>query len=269
MNTIIKDTANILIETTKNNPMFLHIDAIGFFHFGENRGKNFKEIINNKIKIFNQVLLEVEEGGGNIIVPVFSYSITNGDIFDVAHSPSQVGGATEFLRKRNIKRRTKDPIFSYLLFTKNEDLKDDLRIKEFNTFGENSLIDKVFKINGTIGSIGNVLWHPTEAHYLEKKLNVAYRHDKKFKGKIRDVNNKELDIETVFYCRDLSLNKIANFKPLEKEMYKKNLVYQISSHGLNIDYIYMHHVLDVMKKKISENHFYFCKDDEHQYQTNI
>ena len=120
---LVEKTAQKLYELTKDRPMFLHIDAIGFFHYGENNGNNIQEIIDNKLLLFNEALNLAQDLGANILIPTFSYSIENGKLnYDVTKSPSEVGAATEFFRKLNLDKRTKDPIFSYLLFSNNEEL---------------------------------------------------------------------------------------------------------------------------------------------------
>jgi len=267
---LIEQTAQKLYELTKDRPMFLHMDAIGFFHYGENIGNNIKEIIDNKLLLFNDALNLAQDLGANILIPTFSYSIENGKLnYDVISSPSEVGAATEFFRKLNPEKRTKDPIFSYLLFSNNEDLKEDLKVKDFNTFGENSIIDKVYKMNGFIGSIGNVMWHPTEAHYLEKKLNVDYRYDKKFIGIIQDIDNTNINIRTIFYCRNLNYNRIADFKPFEQYLYANYQLSMIKINDFKIEYIEFKKMFKLMLRKYKEDKLYFTKEDIKEYKINI
>jgi len=253
---LVEKTAQKLYELTKDRPMFLHIDAIGFFHYGENNGNNIKEIIDNKLLLFNEALNLAQDLGANILIPTFSYSIDGGKLnYDVRKSPSEVGAATEFFRKLNLDKRTKDPIFSYLLFSNNKDLKEDLKVKNFNTFGKDSIIDKVYKMDGFIGSIGNVLWHTTEAHYIEKKLQVSYRFDKKFIGKIKDIDGTISFIETTFFCRNLDLDRVADFKSLEQSLYKINIA------DFVIEYINFVAIHNFMEEKIANNPFYFTKEE--------
>src|SRR5262245_134341 len=52
---------------------------------------------------------------GVLALPTFTYSFTRGEAFDVAHSPSTVGGLGEHFRTRDGVRRTPEPIFSTAL----------------------------------------------------------------------------------------------------------------------------------------------------------
>ena len=98
---LVESVATILAEATCDKPMFLHIDAIGLLHFGENIGNDLEEIIKNKLVSFSKALVLAESYGANVIIPSFSYSLAERDIYNVSNSQSKVGAATEFLRKIN------------------------------------------------------------------------------------------------------------------------------------------------------------------------
>jgi len=259
---LIEETAQKLYELTKDRPMFLHMDAIGFFNFGENEGQNIEEIIDNKLKKFNEALLLAQDLGANILIPTFSYSIENGKLnYDVVNSKSEVGAATEFFRKLNIEKRTNDPLFSYLLFSNNKELREDLKIKNFDTFGEGSIIDKVFKMDGFIASIGDVIWRTTEAHYLEKKIKVPYRFDKNFEGTIVDINKNTYNIKTIFFCRDLNINLQADFKPIINSLRDKKMVQQCNIQNFNIEFFSIKSLYKIMKIKFEKEPLYFIREE--------
>lgn len=256
---LVENLSQILYEKTKERPLILHMDAIGLFRFGVNQGRNIEEIINNKLSLFCEVLLRSEEKGANILIPTFSYTITKGEVFDVLHTPSEVGAGTEHIRKQFPHKRTFDPIFSYLVFSKNERLHQDFKIKDFDTFGKNSLLGTVFDMNGWIGSIGDVLWRTTEAHFIEQNLNVAYRFNKLFTGKIRDRDGYENSVESIFFCRDLSIERQANFKPIVKEMQKNNFVKNWCLDDFCIEVIAMQELDKMMRLKYKEDQSFFTK----------
>jgi aminoglycoside 3-N-acetyltransferase len=260
----VNDISKRLAELTVEKPIFIHLDAIALMPLGENKGTDINDIISYKLNVFNEILNYTEELGGNVIIPTFSYSATDGTIYDVKNSESKVGRGTDFLRKKNYKKRTKDPIFSYLIFSKKDIFSDEMDIKEFNSFGKGSIIDKVFKMNGYVGSIGNVLWRITEFHYLEKKLGVKYRFDKKFKAKIKDLDNKIYDTSVIFFCRDLTNGKIAFFKPLINELKKRNIINRININGLMLDFILFKDVYKVMKELyyLVDKEFFLIDEEE-------
>jgi len=258
---IVERTALFLYEKTKSRPLILHIDAIGFFKFGENKGQTIEDIINNKLEKFCEVLIKAEELGANIIIPTFSYSITSGVKFDLLNTKSEVGSATEYIRKKFPDKRTYDPIFSYLVFSKKISLQKDFEVKNFDSFGYNSLIERVFNMDGSIGSIGDVLWRTTEAHYIEKKLGVNYRFDKEFKGIVIDKEAIEHFVTSIFFCRDLNLNLETNFKPIINDLRTDGLVEEWCINEFCIEVLSIKKLAAKMKKKYQENKLYFTKED--------
>lgn len=257
---LVDEIANILYIKTKNNPIFLHIDAIGFLNLGKHIGNSVNEILDNKMNLFNDALNKAEEMGANVLIPSFTYSITDSKIYDMKKSASQVGAATEYFRKKNLEKRTADPIFSYTVFSKNKILQDNI-IKDYETFGETGLISKVFDMDGYIGSIGDVLWRTTEAHYLEKKLNVRYRFDKQFSGQVIDLNCDLHNVVSMFFCRDFKFKKATNFKPLINDMRDLGLVEKWNAGDFFIESVKIKDLFTVMKQKIEIDEFYFCRDD--------
>ena len=58
------------------------------------------------------VLEEILGEDGTLVVPTFNYSFTQGDVFDIRHSPSSVCVISEYFRNRTGVVRSSDPIFS-------------------------------------------------------------------------------------------------------------------------------------------------------------
>jgi aminoglycoside N3'-acetyltransferase len=257
---MINETAKYLAELTCEKPLFIHLDGVALLSLG---GKErVKNMMDYKLNIFNEILNKVEELGGNIIIPAFSYSATANEIYDIKNSPSKVGYTSDFLRKLNYNKRSKDAIFSYLIFSKNKIFIDEFKIKEFNSFGEGSIIDKVFKMDGYVGAIGDVLPKTTEFHYLEKKIGVYYRFDKKFDAKIKDLDGKIYENKVVFFCRKLELKKIAFFNPIIDKLKEKNLIKKLKINGLNLDYLSLNDAYEIMQKLYKIDKDSFLKDIE-------
>jgi aminoglycoside 3-N-acetyltransferase len=252
--------AKLLAEKTAENPIFLHIDSIGLLNFGEHIGKTINEILENKLKKLSFTLNETEKLGGNILVPAFSYSTTSGELFDLENTPSDVGAGMEFLRKENRDKRSADPIFSYTVFSKNEVLRDR-EVRDYETFGENDIISKVFEMDGYIGGIGGVLKRMTEAHFLERKLKVPYRFDKDFFGEVRKYGEIQ-KVKHRYFCRDFSYKKATDFAPLLENARRKGIVEVWEKDGIQIEAVKMRNLFELMKEKIEIDTFYFCRDED-------
>ena len=190
-------------DLTSKSPMALHLNPSGLIRLG-----NCNE---NRFERFRQFLFSIESLGGNILIPTFSYSFVKEEsVFDMKKTPSILENISENLRKLNPEKRTCDPMFSYLMYGKFFDERHK-KVHDYNTFGEGGLIDDLFKSNGYLSSVGGVLEHLTELHYIENILGVNYRQNKKFYGNTIDINGLKHKQISTFYCRDLSSDYISSF----------------------------------------------------------
>ena len=101
-------TISTVANKTKNNPLIMHINLIGLFRLGHNNEERFNK--------FNIILNDIQNSGGNIAIPTYSYSYAQNKLYDMKNTPSKLGVVSEYLRKKNVLKRTIDPNFSYLLF---------------------------------------------------------------------------------------------------------------------------------------------------------
>lgn len=153
--------------------IFCHSN-LGFF------GKANK--INNSrslCKLFFDTIMSIIGAKGTLIVPTFTYSFFKKKNFHY-NSPSDTGIFSEYIRNLKDSLRSSDPNFSVTAIGKNKIFFTDTTTN--NTYGKNSFFDKFHKLNGKILDL-NFLGS-TIIHYYERKLNVNYRFDKKFHGKI-------------------------------------------------------------------------------------
>ncbi len=96
--------------------------------------KNDKIIIHSNLACINQFLLTDKNDcanfffeflkkyigkKGSIIIPTYNYDFTKKKKFNHKFTKSQVGFFGNYLLKKHYKRRTRDPIFSHLIFGRN------------------------------------------------------------------------------------------------------------------------------------------------------
>jgi aminoglycoside 3-N-acetyltransferase len=122
-----------------------------------------------------------------LCVPTFTFSFCNGVDFDVVNSKSKMGVLNEYIRKLPNATRSIDPLMSAALIGEDLDLVTGIgkeSIGENSTFAKLHTRDDVkFLFLGT--KVGDCF---TYMHYMEKFLNVEYRYDRDFKGKITDLS---------------------------------------------------------------------------------
>ena len=237
---------------TKDRPMALHVSPIGLIRLGVNNDKRFNRL--------NQFLNEVHKHNGNIALPTFSYSYVNNEIYNMQNTCSRLDVVSEYLRKKNKLKRTADPNFSYLLFGNNFS-NEHFKVQNYNSFGNNSLIDELYTKDGYLGAIGGILEHLTEIHYLERRIKVHYRSDKIFEGVTIDRNKDQKTTSVEYFCRFLDSDYVPSFAKLKQDLRKYNIVkkWHIEKYNLRIEVVKFKDVLSLIKDKIKDNPEYLLK----------
>ena len=207
---VFEDIVKAISESGIKNGdvLMVHADLARFGKLGEITDK--KEFAN----VFIDAFLKVIGKKGTLIVPTFTYSFCNNEIYDPGNTPSAVGLFTEELRKRKDAFRSIHPIFSVAAIGKMaKELTSNL---SKNSFGEGSVYDKLLKVKNSKYVIFGVDYFAcTQIHYIEEMLKAPYRYVKKFKGKIKN-KNKEYRDEYEFYVRPLDKSAVPDFDKIEK-----------------------------------------------------
>lgn len=162
--------------------LFIHSDVV----FGRvPQGFNRKEYLST----LYTVLMEL---GVQIIVPTFTYSFCNHEIYDVRKSRTSMGALSEYIRKQDGRYRTLDPLLSLSV---PEKLKDKFSSISSHSLGKGSGLDTLHSLDGVkflfLGAKQGECF--TYVHYVEKMLDVPYRYDQGFTGTVIDYegNSKE------------------------------------------------------------------------------
>ena len=150
--------------------------------------------------------------GGTLVVPTFTYSFPNKEIFDVENSASNMGVFAEWVRRHRGARRSADPCYSVAaLGAWAEEL---TQAAPDNSFGPDSFFDRFHKVGGKILNL-NFDAGSTLIHYVERQLRVPYRFDKTFHGTIRE-QGRERGATSVIWVRYLSDDALAAaFEPFD------------------------------------------------------
>ena len=158
--------------------------------FGFYRDKKGRIDLALKPEILYNSLQEIIGDGGTIIVPTFSYSWTNGKIYDRGNSPSTVGTFSEYVRRLKFSIRSKHPLLSICAIGSKA---DEFASKVDNTsYGRESPFGKMHEYNVKQLMVGVEVC--AFKNYVERDIGAASRYSKLFKGRISDQGNKYVDV---------------------------------------------------------------------------
>lgn len=168
------------IGTQECDALFIHSDIM----FGKTvEGFNRKEYLDTLYDVFREL------GVKYLIAPVFTYSFCNHEDYDVKKSRTSMGSFNEYIRKKDGRYRTLDPLLSLSV---PEELKYRFQKLGVHSLGENSGLDVIHNMGNVkflfFGArMGNCF---TYVHYVEKMLDVPYRFDMPFSGNVIDEDGK-------------------------------------------------------------------------------
>jgi len=221
MENLIKEFKKLEKVLSKNCTIYIELDLVGLKEFFIKYGSE---------KILNFFFLQLKKlvgKNGNIIIPSFTYSWGSdkkNKIFDINNTLPTTGAFPNFLfkKKREI-CRTRDPMFSFLIYGKN---KNYLKRIAKNSFGKKSLFEKINNKNCYLISFGLNRFDPTFVHYVEeyfdeniKKIN--YRFLKKYKGFYKS-NNIMAKGEFFCFSRSFKHNRIYTENNIKRILRKHN-----------------------------------------------
>ena len=186
------------VGVSKGDNIFIYSN-IGFF--GKLKGATNK---GDYYQIFKKAIFEVIGESGTLVVPTFSYSFCWSNSFDKDKTPSVCGALSEMVRKDPQSLRSGDANFS--IATIGENAEYFTKDAPEHSFGPNSFWERFLERRGKFCNF-NFDSASTFVHYVEKHLNVSYRHDKPFPGTFI-ANGKEQ--KGVFYHFVYDLNKPYN-----------------------------------------------------------
>lgn len=196
---------------------------------------------------------------GTLVVPTFTYSFCNGEVYDPEHTASTCGMFTEMVRKLPNAARSNDPIFSVCAVGKMA--KELTRDVSDECFGPDSFWDRLLRHRGLICNL-NFDAGSTFVHYVEKCLGVPYRFDKAFSGAVRHagiIRNKTV----TYFCRDLDDPRcVPAFEAFDSLARKKGLVRSASVGRGAVVTISAENVYNLVRQTLPTRPFLLTEGDE-------
>lgn len=192
------------------------------------RQNHWKFDINHLI----DALMELVGKEGTLLIRCFNWDFCHGKGFDIRTSPSRVGSLGNYALKRSEFVRTKNPMYSWMVWGKYAN--DLAAMDNKQAFGKDSPWDFLYNNNGKLFVIGKAEQTGfTYIHHIEERENMPYRFSKIFSGNYTDSNGYTTLKEYSMYVRYLDYDMYEDLFPeLIDELYMKGSVSKKEFYGL-------------------------------------
>jgi len=214
----IKDYLN-LIKIKKGDKILLSSDILKILI--KNR-ENRNSIDPNTII---DLLIKKIGKNGTLLVPTYNWDFCKGNDFHYYKTKSQSGSLGNICLKRKDFKRSKNPIYSFAVFGK--DQKKICELNHNSCFGLDSPFGYLIENKGKNIFIGIDYKDAfTFDHVAEEMAQVEYRYFKEFKGIYQDkYEEKKLEIYKM-YVRKINLVKSTKIDASFDEILIKNNIYE-------------------------------------------
>lgn len=202
---------------------------------------------------FIDALCEAVGKEGTVLIRTFSWDFCHGRGWDYRKSRSQVGALGNFALKRNDFKRTRHPIYSWMVWGKMQGT--FCRLDNRESFSEDSVFAWEYKnpshmiILGDPNTTGITIYH-----YVEEHVGVPYRYIKNFEDIYVDENGQKEKRTYSMYVRsyelEVSETHVSPYFPVLKEIGALEENYFLGIRATNID---IPKACQVFEKDIREN----------------
>lgn len=192
---------------------------------------------------------------GTIIMPTFSYSFCNNEVFDINNTRSTVGVLTEYFRQQPDTSRTGHPIFSVGIWGKHQQQLLDVGP---DSFDRDSIFGKLEDIHAKVLFFGAPFLACTHIHYAEQMREVPYRYVKTFTGTFRDGDDSH-EATCTYLVRNLEMNVVYDLSSFEKHLRQKGMLKEASVGSGKMLSIDMVDLSEQGHKMMDKNIFCFLK----------
>ncbi len=194
--------------------LFIHSDiAFGMLERGIRR-KELLQILHEQVCAL---------GVKNLIIPTFTYSFPNNEDYSILDSKTSMGAYNEFVRKLDNRYRTDDPLLSVSVPLALKNLFSNI---SNHSLGEGSALDIVHHMDGIkflfLGAEMADCF--TYVHYVEKMMNVPYRFDMGFSGKVIYEDGTIKDRTQYIHTQCYGVTLPPKYDYFEKQMESKGFL---------------------------------------------
>ena len=198
---------------------------------------------------------------GTVVVPTFTYSATQGEVFDINRTPSAVGLFSEAFRNTEGVVRSSHPIFSVAVFGRHKERFMSASLTD--CFGAETIFDILDQCNAQLLCIGCSLNRLTFAHHVEQRCEVSYRYFKDFKGKVLS-DGTEISITTRYFVGNLDIDYALNLSALRKNASDSGALKSCSLGRFPMSAISTHDFADITARLLRENPYAIINEGCHR-----
>lgn len=197
-------------------------------------------------------LFELVGKEGTLVFPTFNWDFCSGHTFDWRKTEGKVGHLGNAALKRKDFKRTKHPLYSFVVKGKYQEELCSLNNKD--SFGIDSPFAFFDKHHAKSLLFGIGLQEGfTFAHYAEQIGGAPYRYIKNFTATYIDENGAEEEKTYSMFVRRLDLDVVADLSKLELLLIKEKVAKRIVVNDIPYTIIDMHSSLPLIVNDIKNN----------------
>lgn len=188
--------------------------------------------------------------------PAFNYDFTKTRIFDYENDPVQVGAFNELLRKSGEYTRSTVPIFSML---RGGAISKSPFEEHTAPFGDNGDFAELRERNGNIIFLGASTSALTYIHFVETLVQVPYRYEKIFDGKVK-FKQEIKNVSIRYLVRPLGIRLEYDWQKIHQGLINAKIFWEIDNLG---SYKIYNVILltEYMVSRYSEDIYWTLKED--------
>lgn len=191
---------------------------------------------------------------GTVLIPTFNWDFCKGETFDIRKTVSRTGALGNAALKRTDFKRSKHPLYSFMVWGKDRELLTEMDPKD--AFGADSVFGYLHRNKAKALVIGlPTLSGLTFIHYVEQMVGVPYRYSKDFTAGYIDANGSESQKTYSMYVRDLDMDPrhIDGFKPLGNILENKGISINYCINDVEFHIVDLEKMYAIVKDDIVNN----------------
>jgi aminoglycoside N3'-acetyltransferase len=168
----------------------------------------------------------------HIWIPTFNYRFPSTGVFDLAHSPSQLGPFDEFMRTSWAKERSLDPVFPFSSLTPIP-LREE-PAGELVAFSHQTAFSTLVDQQGGVLFYGAGLPSATIIHHVEfLSGGPLYRYDKTFRGAVIDLDGERREITYIYHVRPLGMSLDYDWAGIAHDLREAGIITTVTRNGID------------------------------------
>ncbi len=203
------------LEINQGDILDVSSDITSFmYHFMEEYGEF-------KVDVILDALKEMVGEEGTILIRSYNWEFCSGAMFDYYKTKSKVGSLGNLVLKRADFKRTKHPMYSYMVWGKLQ--KELCEIDTVGAWDLGSVFDVLYQRKAKNLLLGSNIDSFTFVHYVEQQTGTKYRYIKSFASQYKDEQGMIAIKDYEMYVRDLERNVVMCMQGI-RDIFLESLV---------------------------------------------